>query len=134
MIRRLKRQLLRPSRPEGDRAGRSANGVVLFEARKGPDHWIAGVPLIDLLSFVEDLETGHAAHITIGADTSIVQAGEETIVVHVGPLSATGTLEEWRKVLDRELGDVYAKGDGPEIRTPPPWEGGRTDFPILDSE
>ena len=112
----------------------SSNGQVVFVARTRTESWEAAIPLIDLISFVEDLKSGLAANMTIGSDTSEVEAGQETIEVLIGPLRAVGALDEWVKVLDRELGEVAPVDAAPAIRTPSAWEGQRVVFPVLDSE
>lgn len=109
-------------------------GSVVFTAEAGGERWRAAVPLYDFVAFIDDLEAGLAAHLRLGEEVSSVEAGAEIIEVLIGPLRATGTLDDWRKVVERELADTSPPTAVPDIPAPSGWKGERRFFPILDSE
>lgn len=55
------------------------------------------------------------------------------VTVPIGPLDVNGTVEEWRRILDREL-DELAALDEILLLESEPWEGPRQPIHVLDSE
>ena len=62
-----------------------------------------------------------------------VASAVEVVTVPFGPLEVTGTVAEWRTVLDRELADMKP-ADELAVSDGDAWEGVRSDFHVLESE
>jgi hypothetical protein len=84
-------------------------------------------------TLLTDLADGLGGELEVGGDTLAFDAETELIAVPFGCLNATGTIQEWRKVLDRELGDLRPLSEMPHVAAEP-WEGARHEFAVLDSE
>lgn len=80
------------------------------------------------------MEAGRGGEFKVGSETVNIEVGAEEIPIPFGPLKARGSLDEWRKVIDREAGELRPLSQLPYVPDAPLWEGKRTDFPILDSE
>lgn len=108
--------------------------VCVLRASAGGMTWELAMPFSNLEQMVAEVADGLGSEIEIGSETFAVEADAEVITVPIGPLRVYGSLEEWQKVLDRELGDLRPLDELPEIDKPAPWEGERFDFRILDSD
>jgi hypothetical protein len=60
-------------------------------------------------------------------------AGTESIEIPVGPLLVSGSVADWRKVLEREVESLQPLDQLPVIE-PTVWESERHEFSVLDSE
>jgi len=108
--------------------------VLLVYASANGAFWETTLPLRDLQFFLSDLENGYSAALTIGGESVELESGAEAVELPLGPLTARGTLEEWRSVLERELMELSPSEERPELPVPTPWQGERVPFPIGDSE
>lgn len=115
-------------------SGDDPRAVLLVHASVNGASWEAALPLRDLQFFVNDLENGYSAGLTIAGDSVELESGAEAIELPLGPLIARGTLEEWRSVLARELSELAPSDERPELPVAAPWTGPRVPFPISDSE
>jgi hypothetical protein len=105
---------------------------VRFTANVGNGDWSGAVPLADLQRFLSDLEDGHDANLVVGDEVAIVQGGTETLEVPIGPLIVTGTIPEWRDMVERELEAVVEEGDS--IATSPAWIGERMPISVVEAQ
>ena len=92
------------------------------------------MPLRDLHFFLSDLENGYSASLTVGGESVELESGAEAVELPLGPLTARGTLEEWRSVLEREVAELSPADERPELPVATPWQGERIPFPIGDSD
>jgi len=106
----------------------------VVNAAKDGTEWQTLLPLRDLDVFITDLENGFASALTIGGEGVDLDSGADAIEVPIGPLLARGTLEEWRSVFEREVGEMAPLEDCPAVAQSDTWQGPRVPFPILDSE
>jgi len=51
----------------------------------------------------------------------------------IGPFLATGTIAEWRQLLDRERADALPLSQAPAIGARS-WEGDRIPFPVTNTD
>jgi hypothetical protein len=113
---------------------RDPNAVLVVQASVDGRSWGATLSLRDIEFFLGDLENGYSAALAIGGESVTLEAGADAVELPFGPLTARGTLDEWRSVLDRELTELSPLEERPE---PPPetvWDAPRVPFPIADSE
>jgi hypothetical protein len=108
--------------------------VLVLDARVNGTMWQTSLPLRDLKLFITDLDNGFASALTIGGEGVDLDAGVDAIELPIGPLLARGTLEEWRSVLEREVGEMAPTGECPTVSPADAWQGPRLPFPVLDSE
>jgi hypothetical protein len=116
------------SSPDGD------DVILVFNARAGGAVWSDTATLVAVEGMLADVSDGRGSAILIGHDEVGIESGAESIDLPMGPLLVSGTLEEWRKVIDREVGEMLPLDELPHVPEPEPWEGERQPFPILDSE
>jgi hypothetical protein len=103
-----------------------------FMANVGNGDWVGIVPLGDIQRFLSDVEDGHAASLAFGEDTVTIPGGAESLEVPVGPLTVTGTLDDWRSMLERELADIVEDGDPGSASSP--WVGERQVIAVIEAE
>jgi hypothetical protein len=108
--------------------------VLLIHASANGSSWEATMPLRDLQFFLSDLENGYPASLTVGGESVELESGAEAVELPLGPLTARGTLEEWRSVLEREVTELSPSEERPEPPVATPWKGERVPFPIGDSD
>jgi hypothetical protein len=107
--------------------------VVRFRASVGDGTWDETVPLAALDSLVSDLEDGRGAELAIGDEYLAFDGDADVVTVPMGPLDVSGTVDEWRLILKRELGELVGLGSLLTVVSTP-WEGPRQPFHLLDSE
>ncbi|MPY93364.1 MAG: hypothetical protein GEV08_09940 [Acidimicrobiia bacterium] len=59
----------------------------------------------------------------MGGSAVEVPVDAEGLTLPIPPLLVSGTVTEWEKVLDRELGDIVALEDAPAYPTSARWAG-----------
>ncbi len=104
-----------------------------FRTTVGEGRWDESLTFAALNALVSDLEDGRGAELEIGDDYLAFDAEVDLVTVPIGPLDVNGTVEEWRRILDREL-DELAASDEISFLESEPWEGPRQPFHLLDSE
>lgn len=108
--------------------------VWVVEAAVDGQTWSSTFTHASLVQLLEDVESGRGGEFDVGGETVNVPVGAEEFSLPFGPVEAFGAPDEWRKIVDRELADVRPLSQLPHLEEPPPWEGPRSEFPILDSE
>jgi hypothetical protein len=117
----------------GDSAS-DPNARLVFAAVSNGHRWEGATSFRDFALFINDLENGYSAAFGVDGDPIELESGVDAIELPVGPLLVTGTLEEWRTVLDREIQQIAPLEELPSVDSPAPWTGSRCRFPVLDSE
>ncbi|CAN5623918.1 hypothetical protein BH20ACT2_BH20ACT2_15080 [soil metagenome] len=107
--------------------------VVRFRASLGEVSWDETVTFAALDSLVSDLEDGRGAELALGDTYLAFDAEVDVVTVPIGPLDVSGAVDEWRRILKRELEELTAL-DELSIVERPPWEGPMQPFHLLDSE
>jgi hypothetical protein len=86
-----------------------------------------------LQRFLSDIEDGLTAALSIGEEVVMLEGGQETLEVAIGPYLVTGRLDEWRAMVDRELEQGTDGGTAPAVATGV-WAGERVPIAVADSE
>lgn len=86
------------------------------------------------LGALEDLADGWGTELVLGGGSIDLAADISEIVLPMGPVLVSGSPEEWRKVIDRELGDLLPGDELPDIPSPAEWDGPRVPFSVLDAD
>lgn len=60
-----------------------------------------------------------------------VQVDDDGVRIPIGPFLVTGTVDDWRKLLARELAESLPLSQCPTIDTRP-WTAERLQFPVAD--
>ena len=107
--------------------------LLLFHARASDHDAHVVLRWAELDALLGDLSDGRGGEIEVGTEVLAVNAETEIIEIPIGPLCVNGTIDEWRKVLDRELGDLNSLEQMPEVASSE-WSGPLLDVSILDSE
>jgi hypothetical protein len=114
--------------------GGDEDAILRLEAFANGDLWAGEIPLRDFISFVGDLEDGNPSGFDVGGDYTAASGVDDGVEIPVGPLLVTGTIRDWREVLDRELMELSPLGEKPPLQLTKQSEGDPRPFPILDSE
>ena len=104
-----------------------------FRAALGDSTWDETVTFAALDSLVSDLEDGRGAELAIGDDYLAFDAEVDIVTVPMGPLDVSGTVDEWRLILKRELEELTPLDELSTLESTG-WEGARHPFHLLDSE
>jgi hypothetical protein len=108
--------------------------MLVIRATHHGDAFEEHVPYAALDSALRDLEDGRGAEIELGGFTVPIAADAELVEIPFGPVLLQGTLTEWRRVLDRELGELFELADLPVPPIAATWEGPRHPLNVLDTE
>ena len=106
--------------------------MIEFEARANGSSWMGATPLPDLERFLADLSDGLTAALTVGSEEAMVEGGSDVVEVPIGPFVVSGTLGDWRSMLERELADA-PEGGSPRPGSEP-WVGPRLPITVLEAE
>lgn len=107
--------------------------LLVFEAQASEHRSEVVIRWAELDALLNDLGDGLGGEIEVASEILAIDAETEVIEIPVGPLRVGGTIGEWRKVMEREIGDMSPADQMPPVVTAE-WDGPRIDFPILDSE
>lgn len=87
-----------------------------------------------VIAVLDDLRDGRGTGIGVGHENVDIDGEADAVEIPFGPLLVSGSVEEWQKVLDRELADLQPLDELPQVPEPEPWEGDRRSFPVLGSD
>lgn len=108
--------------------------VIVFDAVADGDGRQYTVSHQTIQDALDDLADGLGTEVTIAGDVVAVSADAEQLALPLAPLLVTGSIEEWRKVIDREIGDMFPAEELPEVPGFLAWQGELTEFPVMDSD
>jgi hypothetical protein len=108
-------------------------GRLVATARHRDIHWSATVALPDLEAALEAAFEGLDSDITVGGETAPVRMEDDEVQIPFGPFLVTGTVDEWRKVIDRERADSLPLSQSPATEAEP-WQGDRLQFPVTSTK
>jgi hypothetical protein len=103
--------------------------ILLARARASGATWSGTMSAADLQDVVTAAEAGVDGDLVIAGESTPIRVQDELLEIPIGPFVVTGTLPEWRKVLDRERDDarpVAALTEPGADR----WEGEQLIFPV----
>lgn len=111
---------------------RADRRVARFTATLGVERWTGSVSLAELQRFLDDVENGNTANLPVGEEVANVRGGQDTLEVPIGPFVVTGTLPEWRAMVDRELSSAIDEYD--RSVASPAWDRARVPLPVAEAQ
>jgi hypothetical protein len=108
--------------------------VLLVRSKHGADSWQDTLMLASIMGALDDLADGVGTELVVGREPINLPADSTEIALPMGPVIVTGALDEWRKVVERELDDLLAADELPAVAEPPAWEGPRVTLSVLDTD
>jgi hypothetical protein len=108
-------------------------GRVVLTAKHGDIQWTAMISIPDLESAFEAASEGLASDVAVGSETAPVTVDDDGVQIPMGPFIVTGSLEDWRKVLDREQAEALPLSQCP-AQEASPWVGERVQFPVTNTD
>jgi hypothetical protein len=105
---------------------------IQFTATNDAATWVGTAKLSELQRFLSDIEDGLTASLPVGSEIATVEGGTDEIEVPIGPFTVTGTLTEWRAMIEREFDEII-QDDAPTTASPP-WVGDRVAIGVSESE
>ena len=109
----------------------AGGAAIRFAARVGGESWVGLTKLGDLQGFLSDNEDGLTASLPLGDDVAVAIGGSEALEVPIGPFVVTGSLVEWRLMIERELTDVVE--DVAPDTISPAWVGDRVPISVTEA-
>lgn len=103
-----------------------------LRAQAAEDHWVGRLILSDLLRMLSDVDDGLTGACLVGGEVVTVAGGADSVEIPIGPLLVTGSVAEWRAMIEREL--TVEAADHEWLATSPPWTGTRVPLSVLESE
>lgn len=92
-------------------------------------NWRASFSLAELEEAIQATDGGLDADIEIARETVPVRVESDTVMIPIGPFLVSGTIDAWRKMLDRERAEAQPLSRCPVVE-PCSWDGGeRIPFP-----
>jgi hypothetical protein len=108
--------------------------VLVLTATHGSDTWQDTLMLAAIYAALDDLADGVGTELIVSRESINLPANSTEIALPLGPVLVTGALEEWRKVLERELDDLLPADELPDVPEPPVWDGPRVALSVLDTD
>jgi hypothetical protein len=108
--------------------------VLVIRAIHGESVVEEQLPFATIDAVLRDLEDGRGAELEIRGAVTPIAADAELIEIGIGPVQLQGSIGEWRRVLDRELDDLFDLAELPPPSPSVEWEGPRQPLSVLDSE
>jgi hypothetical protein len=106
-------------------------GRIVATAKHNGTERIAAITVPDLEAAFDAASEGLDSDLTIGGESTPVHIDDDGVQIPLGPFIATGTLDDWRNVLDRERADALPLSQCPAVVTEP-WLGERLQFPVTN--
>jgi hypothetical protein len=129
----------RPIEPTGERLavsiydpGADDPKIIEFAAEVDAGSWSGRVPLHELQRFLSDVDDGLTGGLELGEEVVLVEGVNDRIDIPVGPFLVSGTISEWRSMVERELAQII--NAHPTREPSPRWQGERIPIAVLDSE
>ena len=98
------------------------------------DVWSATLMAAALQSVLDDLRDGRGTGISLAHERVDIDGDAEMVEIPMGPFLVSGSIDEWQRMMDRELDDLQPLGELPDITEPGVWKGERQSFPVIESE
>jgi hypothetical protein len=96
-------------------------GTLTFEAIADGARASVQVGFSEFAEFLGAVRDGLTAGLRLNGDALEVLSGAERIEIPIGPLLVTGTPDEWKAVLERELSDALDSSPPPAAPTEGEW-------------
>lgn len=106
--------------------------IIEFTAEVDSGSWTGRVPLHEFQRFLSDVDDGLTGGLELGEEVVLVEGVNDRIDIPVGPFLVSGTISEWRFMVERELDQIIHAH--PTSDPSPRWQGERIPIAVLDSE
>jgi hypothetical protein len=106
---------------------------MVAEARHHDIRWAAPIAVAELMSALDAADDGLDGDIEIAGQSAPVRFDGDDVQIPIGPFLVTGTVDAWRKTLDREHADARPLSQFPSMAAEP-WQGELTLFPVTNAE
>lgn len=107
---------------------------IAFHARFGDEQWFHAAPLGELERFLHDAEDGIASSFQLGDELAVIGPGAEDVSVAIGPYDVSGTVTDWRAVIERERLERVPELEVPAGALASVHHGDRIGFPVTDTD
>lgn len=104
-------------------------GRIIATAAHHDKRWTAAIDLPGLESAVNAANEGLNSDVIVGDESVPAHMEGEELQIRLGPFLVTGTPEDWRKVLERELEDARPRSQAPAVATES-WDDEPVTFPV----
>jgi hypothetical protein len=108
--------------------------VLVLTATSGAEAWHDTLMFGSIQGALDDLADGVGSELIVGRESINLPADSTEIALPMGPALVTGGLDEWRKVLERELDNLLPADELPAVAEPPVWDGPRVNVWVLDTD
>lgn len=108
--------------------------VLVLTATSGAEAWQDTLMFGSIQGALDDLADGVGSELIVGRESINLPADSAEIALPMGPALVTGGLDEWRKVLERELDNLLPADELPAVPEPPVWDGPRVNVWVLDTD
>jgi hypothetical protein len=111
-----------------------ARRAMEFRAHSDGTEWVGVTKLAEFQRFLSDLDDGLSAALEISGETVMAEGGTERLEFPIGPFLVTGTMDEWRAMVEREIQTAVEVASMPVLLPSPAWTAQRSPFPIAETE
>lgn len=111
-------------------SGWDAGRIIATAIRDGKT-WTASILAAEFESALQDAAEGLSSDVTVAEQSVAVNLDGDDVQLRIGPFLVTGTLPEWRAVVDRERADAQPLSKCPVIEAHS-WDGDPLTFPVTD--
>jgi hypothetical protein len=104
-------------------------GQVVATAVRGDSIWSATMNVNDLSSALDAAGEGLDSDVAVAGQSIPVRLDGEDVQVQIGPFQVTGTVDDWRKLVERARADAQPISQLPATDSAP-WDGQPLPFPV----
>lgn len=108
--------------------------VLVLTTVHGTERWEDTLMFSSIQGALNDLADGIGTELIVGRESINLSAESTEIALPMGPVLVSGALDEWRKVLERELDDLLPADEMPDVPEPTIWDGPRLSLSVLDTD
>ncbi|WP_433243470.1 GmrSD restriction endonuclease domain-containing protein [Streptosporangium sp. CA-135522] len=108
-------------------------GRIVAVAQRDGSSWTGSFGLTDLVSALGAADGGLDSDLEISGETCPLRVEGDSVNLTIGPFTVSGTLDEWRQMVEREKGDALPLSQCPQVAAVS-WEGDQAVFPVTSIE
>lgn len=111
-----------------------AQRLMEFRAQSDGTEWVGVTKLLEVQRFLSDLDDGLSAALEVSGETVMTEGATERLEFPIGPFLVTGTLDEWRAMVEREIESAEEVAALPVLHPSAAWTAERAPFPVAETE
>lgn len=108
-------------------------GRIIAVAQRDGSTWTGSFGLADLVSALGAADGGLDSDLEISGEVCPLRVEGDSVNLTIGPFTVSGTLDEWRQMVEREKNDALPLSQCPHVAATP-WEGDQTVLPVTGIE